>query len=431
MAALYTFLDGAFADIRSKLDREYQERLAAHEKTISEELSPEDYTPNYGKINIVDALSHFYNEHYSGRPPAPCELRVTRWYREKVSDTARSEVMSVVDTHPEGRWIVHYMPTQTTSTYQGSNSYGTPQLMTSCSYSISLIDNYGQMYYASYDHNGADMVKATSCRLGFNTDTTKYKYRLPNFLIDFCKSMKQDAFGPGFASDTGPNSLQLLAEQYYKRFVSMKPLFTSGRFTDYATLQAQKVDLEEQLAAASAKLQEATERITGLTGSLETATAENSALKRELAATRAQLTSETALGEKTKAAAATTATLLENTTAELAEEKCQKSALRFELDTTLRSLTSTQEELLAAKKQLDELRAENQRYVDTVFQQRQEITNYKKQLLEAPAPSPAPAAPALSPPNLEDLIAQAVKKMLTPTLEVSETLPKTETSASK
>lgn len=395
MASLYTFLDGAFADIRSKLDHEYQERLAAHEKTISEELSPEDYTPNYGKINIVDALSHFYNQHYQGRPPAPCEIRVTRWIGEGVS--GRSETVAASDTHPEGRWIVHYIPVVSTTASQGpwsSYSSSSSQIVTSYNYGITLIDNYGQIYSASYDHRRADMMKATACNLTIIADTTKYKYRMPNFLIDFCKAL---------SSNNGSINLQLLAEQYYKRFVSMKPLFTSGRFTDYAALQAEKLDLEERLAAASAKLKEATERIEGMTRERDTLTTENAELKRQLAATRAELTSAAALIEKMKAAADTTTSLLDTTTTELAEQKVQHTALRNELNTTLRTLTNSQEELFVAKQQLEELRTENQRYVDTVFQQRSEITSYKKQLLEAPESS-----------NLEELVAQAVKKMLTP-----------------
>jgi hypothetical protein len=411
MTELYTFLDGAIADIRSKIDIEYKERLAAHEKKISEELSPEDYTPNYGKINVVDALSHFYEEavtNYGRHPrnpssPPPCKPQITKWVGTPPHATQSTE--PATDTHPNGRWFISYIPVKTSYTSQGSwSAYnsGSSSIVTTYGYSITLIDNYGLTYHASCDNTSNDTLQVKLWRLDVDgvlsasVSTRASKYRLPNFLIDFCKKQTQNTFTEA--------SLQLLAEQYYKRFVSMKPLFTSGRFTDYASLQAQKVDLEEKLAATTVKLHEATERITTLTGSLETSTTENSELKRELAATRAQLTSETALIEKMKDAAATTATLLESTTAELTEEKAQKSALRLELDTTLQTLTIAQEGLLAANKQLEELRAENQHYVDLVYQQRLEITNYKKHLIER--------APVSSAPNLEELVAQAVKKAL-------------------
>lgn len=450
MAALYSFLDGAFADIRSKLELEYQERLAAHEKNISEELSPEDYTPDYGKINVVDALSHFYNEGHKVRPgemaPPPCNPQILKWVGGPSLHVTQSTTPAT-DTHPEGRWFIHYIPTYTERSYQetGSGGFGSHYMRTTCSYSITLIDNYGLMYQASSDHTSGDKTQVKLWRLDINAvlsapSSRAYKYKLPNFLIDFCKTLYNYPYDttPAFArvGADNTNALQLLAEQYYKRFTAMKPLFTSGRFTDYESLLATKVSLDEKLATTNTQLSDATTQIATLTAEAERTKAELHSEIEQLKATMAAEAKKAADRERElRTQLETTNTERDIFYAELTDLRDTFYAELTDLRTSVSSLASetgtlddptvdairakytemhgtleeTKAELAAAKAEIDRFRVSEENYVSQLFQQRQEITTYKKQLLtlNSVETSPAPA-----PLTIEELVAQAVKKAL-------------------
>ena len=435
MAELYTFLDGAIADIRSKIDLEYQKRLAAHEKTISEELSADDYTPDYGKINLVDALSHFYNEGHRGRPPpAPCNPQITKWVG--TPPHATQSTVPATDTHPKGRWFIHYIPTSTSNSYQelGSGGFGSHYMRTTCSYSITLIDNYGLMYEASCDYTLTDKTQVKLWRLNvdyvLSASTASYKYKLPNFLIDFCKKQTQGPF-------TG-DSLKLLAEQYYKRFTLMKPLFTSGRFTDYESLLATKVSLDEQLATANTRLSEATAQIAKLTDEAARSKAELRSEIEQLKATMATEAKKAADRESELSIQLESVNTERNTLhTELTDLRTHVISLADEAEVTHDSsvdtirksymkirvtLEETKAELAVAKAESNKYRVSEENYVSQLFQQRQEITTYKKQLLALDSVTPAPApAPTPAIPSLEELIAQAVRKVLEkPTLEVAD-----------
>lgn len=438
MAELYTFLDGAIADIRAKMDQEYQRRMAEHEARMSTELSAEDYTANYGKIDVVKALSYFYeNSSRHGYPPAipsACKPHLQTWVSGQQRQTPVSDA-----THPDGRWIVHSVPITSKNTY-----YDGGGMRTSYRLSVILIDNYGQSYVAQCTETTGNFHVATAFTLDYKAaQPHTYSHRLPNVLIDYCKTLRVDPWDrdynlcdrPTVAFDLKLNALQTLAAHYYRRFTAMKPLFTSGRFAEYATLLAEKTAVEERLRAseaartdaeakATAAAQKATEREAALQAKLSSFHAELNDAREELRLLKGAHGETTAAHSKQIAMIKGLASRVG--VPEPTVEPLRAILTRYEEQAA--ALQKTTRDLTAATKQLEQLRAENQRYVDQVFAQRQEITGYKKQLLEQPQPAAGP--------NIEELIARAVARMMpqpqeppcpvafAPSIEITDVSPK-------
>jgi hypothetical protein len=162
-------------------------------------LSSEDYTMGYGKINVVDALSHFYNK-VKAAGSGPCQPLITK--RPPCAPATTPAPVPATDIHPEWRWIVHYIPEVITTVSYGRVCNGPLSPMgnnTNYSYKLHLIDNYGQIYIAT----SANM---SSWILDYDAAPLLALPQLPNCAIDFCK--KLDSVNNASAL------LQFHAEQY-------------------------------------------------------------------------------------------------------------------------------------------------------------------------------------------------------------------------
>jgi hypothetical protein len=411
MAELYSFLDGTFADIRSKLDLEYQRRLSAHEARISVELSAEDYTPNYGKIDIDAAFRHFLKESCShcSSQTTPCSahhpVNIVRYVGPPVGEKRYSKGSDLeADILPKGRWFIHYIArkqSHTGSSYSGG-------MTTRTSLHIELIDNYGAQY--AFQTDGTN--QSTFTCYGGSATSVPMMHRLPNDIIDLCKSFTYSPYvtselpyQPGSGSAQTWNSIgsiQKLATKYYARFTALKPLFDSGRLVDYKTLHAENTTLKHELLVSREDVKTAAVREGELVRKSLEMERELTAIREEIQTLRTSLqTTSTAYSEQTVA--------VRSLATKMGATAATADPLRFALNqykeqaATLQTVSS---DLAAATKRVEQLRAENQGYVDTVFKQRQEITEYKKQLLDAPT-----AAASVNP-TLEDLVARTVARMM-------------------
>lgn len=431
MSELYSFLDGAFADIRSKMDKEYQRRLAEHEAQISTLLSAEDYTPDYGKIDLDKAFRHFHNTTCSScltshvyPKPEPPKLNIQRHVAGEPHARNYSSAETLLsELLPKGAWIIHYIAECASTWHQDSNGYST-YYREQKTYTLRLIDNYGKQYAFPLNYMKNHDCNGLVSYISYNTATQAFVYRLPNSLIDLCKTYTHDPYSRPNDSTIHWNTkpgLQKEAAEYYKRFTAMKPLFTSGRFTEYAALQAEKTALEERLAAsaestaaakvaATAASAEATAREAALQSQLTAMRTELATLREELKGTKSALAESTAAHSKQTVAIKSLAQRLEVPPA--SPSLLTAVLTKYEEQSAARQKATR--ELALATKHIEQLRTENQRYVDQVFAQRQEITGYKKQLLE----QPAAAAP-----NIEELVARAVARMMQPAPAQHESPP--------
>lgn len=287
MTELYSFLDGAFADMRARLDQEYQRRMTAHATALTSEVSAIHYTPNYGKIDVEKAFLYFHEQlcgcrHSppSLRPERPSAVTVTGYVQTmlpsgqmggctKQYTTAMAHLTTVL---PSDAWVVHaiYECRSSWGQYDGSNWRETRY------YTVSLYDNFG----SQYNYGLATSTTYTGCHsfFAFNyadpivtTSVKRKPYALSNHLIDFCKSFKTDPYKERATEYSNSSStwgkeisLQTLAERDYKQAALLKLYKSPAGCPDYLTLKCEKERLEQLLATTQKQLADAHAQITEL-----------------------------------------------------------------------------------------------------------------------------------------------------------------------
>jgi hypothetical protein len=368
MSELHSFLDSAIADIRSRLEQEYQRRLTAHEAAIGEDLCPTDFTPNHGKITVDVEL-----------------LRKLNLYSHEEQHKFHRVLSSIV---PAGHWAVHAINDvksirHGTVSSQGSSTDGV----------FSIIDNHGEWY--SYTYSGCYMSGESHIYFKERTAPTKtYPYRMPDVLIDFCKMLKEPI-------DVGP-----LVEHYYKQFVRVKPLFVSGKLVEYTILQEEKATVEKELEKTRAELTASTERYEKLCGMigllsivfkneyLSSLQAIYDKRSEEINAIYNLCSDDKLVSPEINCIHMTTRVIRELTESKKEQQAQMKELreiiianeqqirdLKKKTADTQTQLSNTKKEVATVTEQAKQLREENQRYVDIAFQQRHEIIKYKKELL--------------------------------------------------
>ncbi len=368
MSDLYS---SAIADICSRLEQEYQRQLTAREIAIGEDMSPVDFTPDYGKITVDVAL-----------------LSKLNLYSHEEQHTFHLPIV------PAKRWAVHSIQHNHRETYPTVSS----QPITGEGV-FSILDNHGEWY--SYNYRTSRCNGANSVYFKDRTPpTTTYPYRMPNVLIDFCKMLNAPI-------DIGP-----LVEHYHKQFVRMKPLFVSGKLTEYAAIQEEKAAMEKELEKTRAELAASTERYEKLCGVIclsftgfqkqnyfppEYLSALDPIYDKHSAEIDAidNLCCDDKLVAPEINCVHRAGCVIEELTNSKEEQQRQLKALReiiianeqqirdlkkksADTQTQLRTTTT---ELATVTEQVKQLREENQRYVDLAFQQRQDIIRYKKEIL--------------------------------------------------
>jgi hypothetical protein len=383
MSELHSFLDSAIADIRSRLEQEYQRRLTAYETAIGEGLSPVDFTADHGKIVVDMELLRKLN---------------------LVAENEQQIIYKLSTIVPAGRWTIYSIkhtmsescPTVSSQPINGAGIF-------------SILDNHGEWYsytYRTVRFNGAYNVY-------FNDrtpPTSTYPYRMPNVLIDFCKMLKE------------PIDVSSLVEHYHKQFVRIKPLLTSGKLVEYTILQEEKTTVEKELEKTRAELTASTDRYEKLCGMIYSSFA---VYKQEKYFHPECMLALESVYDKRSAEIDAISDLccdekpvlpeincvyracgvIEELTNSKEKQQAQMKALRetiianeqqirdlkkksADTQTQLRTKTT---ELATITEQVKQLREENQRYVDMAFQQRQDIIKYKKELLRLdPAMSSEP-----------------------------------------
>jgi hypothetical protein len=368
MSELHSFLDSAIADIRSRLEQEYQRRLEAHEAAIGEGISPADFTADYEKI-VVDVEL----------------LRKLNLYSHH-DDKFHRTLSSIV---PAGRWAIHSVNHITRPPQQYHNTEGI----------FSILDNHGEWYLYSYSarSHGGEYSAYFKDR---TPSTSTYPYRMPNVLIDFCKTLKE------------PIDVGSLVEHYHKQFMRTKPLFVSGKLAEYAVLQEEKAAVEKELEKTRADLKEIKDSYEQQSGMIYLSFTgikyDHEFQKEEIVTLKADydkyqhvidamhdLCCDNKLVSPEINCIHRAACVIDDLTESKEKQQKQMKELReiiianeqqirdlkkksADTQTQLRTTTT---ELATVTEQVKQLREDNQRYVDMAFQQRQDIIKYKKELL--------------------------------------------------
>lgn len=204
-------IETMFTSIRSKIDEEYSRILNTFHQDISINLSPDDFTEDYGK---VDLIQHF-------------------------------------ESHPEGGWFIKII------------EYN--DLYNSAIKRAIAIDNYGKSY-SSENYNGEWITEYNGNRYkNNNKKIDKTLYRLPNFMIDIIQNSLNEKLlnvqytyitydrgdrrqnnGSTFNYETIPKILSIfqnLAKEFHNRFVTYKDLFNGNKLKEYTKLNEEKGEL--------------------------------------------------------------------------------------------------------------------------------------------------------------------------------------------
>ncbi len=222
-----------------------------------------NYTDEYGKIDYARAM----NCSRLKMPQLGKKNMCTGLWEDK-------ETTNIGDILPAGRWFIHSISV-TTNDYSEWSPYSSGPARTN--HTITLFDNYGQIYTASNTrYNRAEPhtydPSFTVCKQG--QDKTQYMYRLPNVLIDYCKTFSDNPDGKQ------TDALQRLAAQYYKDFTLLKPLIMSGELIPYTTIQVEKQKLDEQLREVSASYQSMKEQYEELKKKFDAISARSQAMEK-------------------------------------------------------------------------------------------------------------------------------------------------------
>lgn len=291
MTELYSFLDGAFADMRARLDQEYQRRMTAHATALTSEVSAVHYTPNYGKIDVEEAFRLFHKQmcgcrHSYEQKTAPTTLSISG-YEKRIGPSGESgyyiKQFPSLEAHltsilPPGAWIIHAVhESQTTRNQNSSGNWSENH-----SYFITVYDNYGLQYKYGMASDG---TSSRTCHQFFvfqhgdpppqiNGPPKSKPYALSNNLIDFCKSFKADPYEPKQQPSIYPykqyvpgekeKPLQTLAERDYKQAALLKLYKSPTGCPDYLTLKCEKERIEQLLAATQKQLADAQTQIAEL-----------------------------------------------------------------------------------------------------------------------------------------------------------------------
>jgi len=198
-------IESMFTSIHSKIDEEYSRIMTTFHQDISNNLSPDDFTDGYGKVDLKN---------------------------------------SKFKSHPEGGWFIYIIE----SGYYNNDtiSYG--------------IDNYGNNY-KSGEYNIYNGIVPNS---NLKIDNSLYKF--PNFLIDSFKSFNninklndiplhyltnKDQYGNKHFNESLLKEylsiFQNLAKEYHDRFVIYKDLFKDNKLKEYNTVLEDKKLLENKI----------------------------------------------------------------------------------------------------------------------------------------------------------------------------------------
>jgi hypothetical protein len=370
MTELHSFLDSAIADIRSRLEQEYQRRLEAHEAAIGEDLSPADFTPYYGRTLVNVEL-----------------LRTLNLYSHHERDKFHRTLPSII---PAERWAVHVLRHIThPAPNPTSNENGI----------LMILDNHGEWHSHKYIRQH-EVGENKFYFYDLPGPITSQPYRMPDVLIDFCKTLKE------------PMDVAPLVEHYHKQFVITKPLFASGKLAEYAAFQKEKAAVEKELEQTRTALTVRTKRYEELCGMiclsfgtfqkekyfppeyLSALGANYDKRPQEIDAIRDLCCDDKLVAPEINCVHRACCVIEELTTCKekqhvqmkelreiiIANEQQIRDLKKKSADIQTQ-LSTTNHEMAAVTEQMKQLREENQRYVDMAFQQRQEIIRYKKELL--------------------------------------------------
>ena len=215
MASIPDFLQESFQGVQKALEQKYKDMILEHEKNISYGLSEEDYTPNYGEIDIKSNI--FYDKIIEQRP---------------------------------GRWFIYYSTKQ-----EGDLKY-------------IFIDNHGEPYEFGYEYNITNFDE-------YMKNKEKFKYPLSNNLITFIKetihlireyySQYSNSFRICHSINT---NYQKLAKDYYKICLTQKENRNlrqeNKRLLELLTEKGQKSDNLEKSDTPKTILQRFQEKLKAL-----------------------------------------------------------------------------------------------------------------------------------------------------------------------